>query len=101
MKHSFKNLDIWKMSRNLVKTVYTLTAKLPAEEKFGLTLQIRKSAVSIPSNIAEGCGRDTNKNLASFLDIAIGSSCELETQLYLTNDLAFLNSIEVETWLQK
>lgn len=77
-----------------------MTTKLPAEEKFGLTLQIRKSAVSIPSNIAAGCGRGTDKNLASFLDIAIGSSCELETQLYLTGDLAFLNQTEVESLVE-
>lgn len=97
MKHNFKNLEIWKRSRTLVKMVYTLSAKLPSEEKFGLTLQIRKSAVSIPSNIAEGCGRGTDKTLAQFLDIAIGSSCELETQLYLADDLTFLNSTEVES----
>ncbi|MBK7872292.1 MAG: four helix bundle protein [Saprospiraceae bacterium] len=96
MKHNFKNLQIWIKSRALVKTIYALTTKLPGEEKFGLSLQIRRSVISISSNIAEGCGRGTDKQLAQFLDIAIGSSCELETQLYLASDLSFFNSVEVE-----
>ena len=63
---------------------------MPSNEKFGLTSQIKRSAISIPSNIAEGCGRTTDAQLVYFLDIAIGSNCELETQFYLANDLGFI-----------
>lgn len=90
MIRNFKTLDIWKRSRQLVKEVYLLTDAFPIEEKFGLISQLRKSAVSIPSNIAEGCGRQSEKELSRFLDIAIGSNCELETQIYLGYDLNFL-----------
>jgi len=75
----------------LVKMVYEQTGSFPAEEKFGLTSQIRRAAVSIPSNVAEGCGRGTDKQFAQFLDISIGSICELETQVYLAYDLNFIN----------
>ena len=83
MRHNFKALEIWKRSRKLVKNTYLTTKTFPSEEKFGLVSQINRSAVSIPSNIAEGCGRGTDAQLVHFLDIAIGSNCELETQFYL------------------
>lgn len=89
MKHDFKNLMIWQRSRALVKQIYEITAEFPTEERFGLAIQMRRSAVSIPSNIAEGCGRYSNKQLKHFLEIATGSACELETQLYLAIDLDF------------
>jgi len=92
MRHNFKNLEIWKKSRALVKEVYHLTNDFPSEEKFGLTLQIRRSSISVPSNIAEGCGRGTDKQLIQFLNISIGSLCELETQIYLANDLEFIDN---------
>ena len=92
MRHNFKNLEIWKRSRALVRVIYEQTNSFPAEEKFGLTLQIRRSAISVPSNIAEGCGRGTDKQLMQFLNISIGSLCELETQIYLTNDLQFIDN---------
>ncbi len=81
----------------LVKEVYILTQGFPKAEQFGLTSQIRRSAVSIPSNIAEGCGRDTDKQLKYFLEIASGSSCELETQLLLAFDLEYLTEKELNT----
>ena len=90
MKHNFKNLNIWKRSRIFVKEVYTHTKQFPKEELFSLTNQIRRSAISIPSNISEGCGRSTNPQLVHFLDIAVASSCELETQLYIAFDLGYL-----------
>lgn len=91
MKHNFYNLEIWKRSRALVKTIYEQTRQFPSEERFGLTSQIRRAAVSVPSNIAEGCGRGTDKQFAQFLDISIGSICELETQVYLAYDLSFID----------
>lgn len=92
MRHNFKKLDIWKRSRVLVKEIYLVTKSFPREELFGLVSQMRRSSVSIPSNIAEGCGRGTDKQLGQFLDIAVGSNCELETQVYLANDLNLINA---------
>ncbi len=91
MIKNFKSLKIWQRSRSLVKSVYLATNDFPEEERFGLTSQVRRAAVSVPSNIAEGCGRKTAKDLNRFLDIAIGSICEVETQLYLAFDLEFIS----------
>ena len=91
MRHNFLHLEIWKRSRKLVKEIYSITKSFPSEEKFGLTSQIRRCAVSVPSNIAEGCGRGTTPQLIHFLDVSIGSLCELETQIYLSYDLAFIS----------
>ena len=87
MKHNFRELGIWKDSYALVKEVYILCKELPEDEKFGLKSQIQRSAVSIPSNIAEGSGRTSDKEFIHFLNIAISSSYELETQLLLCQDL--------------
>lgn len=89
--HNFKELNVWKKSRQLVKEVYIATTTFPSEEKFGLTSQIRRSAISIPSNIAEGCGRKTQMDFCRFLYIAQGSSFEFETQLILSFDLGFID----------
>lgn len=86
-KHNFREIKIWQEALLLVKDVYLLTANLPKEEKYGLTSQINRSAVSIPSNIAEGSGRTSNKEFVRFLEIAISSSYELETQLILVEEL--------------
>lgn len=91
MKHNFENLQIWQRSMALVKKIYELSVQLPKDERFGLTSQIRRSAVSVPSNIAEGCGRTTNKHFSLFLDYSIGSLCELQTQLILASNLNLLN----------
>ena len=96
MRHNFKALEIWKRSRKLVKNTYLTTKKFPSEEKFGLVSQINRSAVSIPSNIAEGCGRGTDAQLVHFLDIAIGSNCELETQFYLAFDIGYISEQELD-----
>ena len=90
MRHNFLNLEIWKRSRKLTKRIYQITQAFPSEEKFGLTSQIRRCSVSVPSNIAEGCGRGTSPQLVHFLNISIGSLCELETQVYLSFDLEYL-----------
>ncbi|GAA5041118.1 four helix bundle protein [Marivirga lumbricoides] len=88
--HNFKKLKIWEKSMELSLLIYRITNDLPSEEKFGLTSQVRRCAVSIPSNIAEGSSRDSKKEFARFLSIAIGSSFELETQLLLSRKLNFI-----------
>lgn len=91
MKHNFKELLVWKKSIDLVKSVYLLTSTLPSEEKFGLVSQMNRSSVSIPSNIAEGSGRTSNKEFLFFLNIAISSLYELETQLIISNQLFLID----------
>ena len=90
----YKELDIWLQARVLVKTVYVLTESFPKEEQFSLTSQVKRCAISIPSNIAEGCGRKSNKETIHFLHIARGSLFELETQLILSKDLNYSSDIE-------
>ena len=90
--HQFKELGIWKKSRVFCSDVYSITSTFPNEEKFGLTNQLRKASVSIPSNIAEGSSRNSNKDFSRFLEIAIGSAYEVETQLIIASDLGFIDS---------
>lgn len=85
--HSFKDLIVWQKSYDLAKSIYKLAEQLPRIEEFGIKSQIRRSAVSIPSNIAEGKNRRTTKDYLHFLRIAYGSTAELETQLLLIQDL--------------
>jgi len=87
MKHNFRELNVWKKSMNLVFKVYKITGELPAIEKFGLVSQINRCAVSIPSNIAEGTSRTTDKEITRFMNIAMGSAYELETQLMIVTKL--------------
>ena len=93
-KTTHKDLDVWKLSIQLVKDIYQLTSKFPSEEKFGLTAQIRRSAVSVPSNISEGAARNSNKDYVRFLYIALGSLSEIETQLIIAKELSFSNNID-------
>ncbi len=86
---SFKDLIVWRKSYELVLEIYKLTKSFPPDEKYGLSQQIRKSAISIPSNIAEGYGRQFSKEYKQFLAIAYGSRCELETQYLLSVDLGY------------
>jgi four helix bundle protein len=88
--HNFKELKVWQLSRSLVKEIYTITADFPAQEKFGLISQIRRCAVSVPTNIAEGSGRSTDKDFAHFLNISLGSAYELETLLILSFDIQLI-----------
>jgi four helix bundle protein len=85
-----KDLDVWKKAMDLAAQVYSLTARFPKEELYGLTSQIRRSAVSIPSNIAEGAARHSRKEFIQFLHIASGSVAELETQLLLAIRMGFI-----------
>ena len=86
-KHNFRKLDVWRMAMDFVKKVYIVSSSLPDVEKFGLMSQIQRSAISIPSNIAEGSGRTSSKEFIHFLKISLSSSYELETQLILIREL--------------
>jgi four helix bundle protein len=88
---TYKDLDVWLKCRSLVKEVYQVTRRFPKEEVYGLTSQIRRCTISIPSNIAEGYGRQYKKETIHFLYVARGSMYELETQLYVSFDLAFVS----------
>jgi len=90
MLKSFKDLKVWQKVYELCLDVYNITRNFPSEEKFGLTSQIRRASVSIPSNIAEGYGRRTTPDYIRSLYIAYGSNCELETQALLLGDLAYI-----------
>ena len=97
--HQFKELLIWKKSRLFCSKIYNVTASFPSEEKFGITNQLRRASVSIPSNIAEGSSRNSNKDFARFLEIAIGSAYEIETQLLIASDLGFFKQEILEPLL--
>lgn len=99
--HNYKNIIAWQKSRELVKSVYVLSNKFPKGETYGLTSQIRRSVISIPSNVAEGSGKNSDKDFARFLNIAIGSSFELETQLILCFDLEYINKNEFDIIIDK
>jgi four helix bundle protein len=86
----FRKLKIWERGNRLTLEVYEVTAAFPTEELYGLTSQMRRACAAIPANIAEGCGRGSNADLARFLRMALGSASELETHLLLARDLAFL-----------
>lgn len=96
----YTDLDVWKYSRELVKLVYILTKSFPKEELYGLTNQIRRLVVSVPSNIAEGIGRQSNKETIHFLYIDKGSLQEVETQIYLSFDLNYIKEKELNTILE-
>jgi len=103
-RHNFRELKIWQESMKLVKSIYSLTSNFPSDERFGLVSQINRCSISIPSNIAEGSGRTSNKEFTHFLNISLSSSFELETQLILANELFNVNTevlIEKINELQK
>ena len=87
----FRNLKVWEKSHKLALDVYKVTDKLPNEERFGLVSQIRRSGYSIPTNIAEGCGRESERELARYLNISMGSASELEYLLLLVKDLDYIS----------
>ncbi|WP_372649456.1 four helix bundle protein [Draconibacterium sp.] len=94
--HQFKELKVWQKGRVLVKEIYQATHAFPKDELFGIVSQMRRAAVSIPTNIAEGCGRNSDKELGRFLDIANGSAFELETLMILSLDLEYLSQNKFE-----
>ena len=89
-----KDLEVWKKSMDLVSNIYKITESFPNKELYGLTNQIRRAAVSIPSNIAEGAARNSKKEFIQFLYIALGSLSELETQIIIANRLEYLNNLD-------
>ena len=97
----FTQLSVWQKAHNLTINVYKLTMNLPAEERFGLTSQIRRCCVSIESNLAEGCGRDGDKEFARFVDISMGSSFELRCQLLIARDLGYIDSNQYQLFESK
>ncbi len=96
---SYKELEVWKRTRLLAKEIYLITKAFPREEIYGLTSQMRRAATSIPSNIAEGYGRQYKKETIQYFYIARGSLFELETQLYVATDLGFLQEQKLEALL--
>ncbi len=98
---TYRDLDVWKKARVLVKEVYLLTRKFPKDEVYGLMSQMRRCAVSIPSNIAEGYGRQFKKETIQFLHIARGSLFELETQLFIASDLSYIDEECLEKLLMQ
>jgi len=95
----YKELKVWQKSVLLVKDIYKLCKQFPKEELYSLVDQIKRSAVSIPSNIAEGSGRNTTKEFIQFLYIALGSACELETHLIVSKEIGYL--IKIDEYLLK
>ncbi len=87
----YRNLEVWKKAHSLALDIYRVSGELPTSERYGLQSQMRRSAASIPENIAEGSGRSTDRDFARFLSTAIGSACELEYQLLLGLDLGYLD----------
>ena len=98
---NFRKLRIWLESKILAVEIYSITKSLPSDEKFGLCSQMRRCSVSIPSNIAEGCGRRTPQSFAYFLDIAMGSAFELETQLSICGDLGYIDRDSLNAIFEK
>jgi four helix bundle protein len=98
---NFRDLDVWKLGKDIVLDVYRATELFPKGEVYGLTAQMRRAAVSIPSNMAEGFNRFHNKEYRQFLFIALGSCAELETQVEITVDLGFLERKDREQLVEK
>lgn len=91
----YKEMEIWKESVNLVSSVYKMTENYPKHELFGIVSQIRRSAISIPSNISEGVVKHSDKETFRFLDIALGSLAELDTQMIISHNLGYINNYEM------
>lgn len=95
MRHNYKNLKIWIIAMEIANDIFEITSKFPLEEKYSLTSQINRCAVSIPSNIAEGSAR-TNKSFSHFIDISLGSSFELVTQLIISQNRNYISQQKLE-----
>lgn len=93
MVTNFKELKVWRKAIDTGRRVYEVSRRFPSDEKYGLTSQIRRAVVSISSNIAEGCGRRTNKDFGNFLHIAMGSIREVQSQLFISKELGYLDEV--------
>ena len=98
---SHRDLQIWERSVELAVEIYGITAKFPKTEQYDLTSQMRRAAVSVPSNIAEGAARNSKKTFINFLHIAQGSASELETQIYISANLSFISKDQTDPLLQE
>lgn len=98
---TFEKLDVWQKSRVLVREVYRLTSNFPPDERFGLTNQLNRAIISVPSNIAEGCGRPSYKERIHFLEIAYGSLMESMTQIILAADLRYISENDLNSSREK
>ncbi|MFD2599984.1 four helix bundle protein [Sphingobacterium corticis] len=98
--HQYRELKLWQKSIEVVSELYRITKMFPTSEKFNLITQINRAAVSIPSNIAEGAGRNSDKEFLHFLAIAHGSMYEVETQLIISNNLGYLSGSELNRMLE-
>lgn len=96
----FRRLKIWERGMEIVRKTYSLSKQLPTVEKFGLSSQITRAAISIPSNIAEGSSRSTDKDKKRFAEIALGSAFELETQLLTIRDLELANPVDADELIE-
>ena len=92
---NFRELEIWKDSIKLVKLVYEFTSRLPVSEKYGLISQMNRCCVSFPSNIAEGCSKNSQKDFIRYLQISLGSAFELETQLEICKEIGYCEKVDV------
>ena len=101
MARGYRDLIAWQKAMTLVTETYRMTGRWPAEERFGLTLQARRAAVSVPANIAEGSGRTGARHLRNHLSIAHGSLCELETHVLVGRDLGFTETPETDALLER
>ncbi len=99
--HNFKNLLVWQKAREFVKILYEVTSYFPVEEKYGIISQLRRASISIPSNISEGSGRNSELEFIRFLHIAYSSSYEIETQIFLSFDLGFIEKEKLDALLDK
>ena len=99
--HNFKELNVWKESKDFCVLIYKLTNTFPDSEKYGIVSQINRSSVSIPSNIAEGAGRNSNNDFSRFIHIATGSSFELETQLMIAFEIGYIEKENFEEIISK
>ncbi len=101
MLKNYKELKVWQRPYQLCLEIYKITKRFPNEGKYGLISQIRRAAVSVPSNIAEGYGRKTTPEYIRFLYIAYGSNCEMETQILLSRDLGYIKTGKLEIIKEK
>lgn len=99
--HNFKELTVWKEAKEFSVLIYKTTKNFPSSEQYGLISQLNRASVSIPSNIAEGSGRESKKDYSRFVDIALGSSFEVETQLMIALDLNFLEEEDYNELIEK
>ncbi len=101
MKHEFRELRIWQEARELNKLVYDLVKDFPKEENYGLSSQMKRASISIASNISEGSSYESNAMFLKYLNVSLGSLCELETQFYLAKDVGYINNSQLKSTIEQ